>query len=277
VDYQEWRPCPALRDIVLAYWRVEGDGSSVPAPAILPDADVELVINLGDPVMLQGSAFTGRQPPRAAVGLLDRAVRMRYLGQVRTFGVRLHAARAAGFLGVRAAALRNTVAPLRTLSKTLDAHLQRLRDDRHLESEAARSRVESVLVDQATHARPSDALVVRAVDRLLGSEEPLPVTRLARECGVSSRLLHRRFLTAVGTAPKRLERLARFARTWQQATMGPPLTWADLALANGYADQAHLIREFRAFGAEPPAHLFTAAWYDTTTVARLAVRRGDRC
>ena len=36
---------------------------------------------------------------------------------------------------------------------------------------------------------------------------------------------------------------------------GPPITWADLALANGYADQSHLVREFRRFGAHPPAHL----------------------
>jgi SAM-dependent methyltransferase len=50
-----------------------------------------------------------------------------------------------------------------------------------------------------------------------------------------------------------------------QAVLGPPLTWADLALANGYADQAHLVREFRTFGARPPAHLFTPEWYATTT------------
>lgn len=273
MDYREWTPCRALRDVVLAYWCVEGDGALVPAPAILPDAHVEIVINLGRPVMLEGPAYTGRQPLRAVVGLLQHAVKMRYLGQVRTLGVRLHAARAADFLGIRAAALANTITPLRTFCEPLDMHIQhRLGDGRHFASEAARPELERVLVEHANRARAPDMLVVRAVDRLLGSDAPLAVTSLARELGVSPRRLHRRFLATVGTAPKRLERLARFARTWQQATMGPPITWADLALANGYADQAHLVREFRAFGADPPAHLFTAEWYHAATVTRT----GDR-
>jgi hypothetical protein len=38
VDYQEWPPGAALNGVILAYWRVVGDGSSVPSPMILPDA-----------------------------------------------------------------------------------------------------------------------------------------------------------------------------------------------------------------------------------------------
>jgi AraC-like DNA-binding protein len=111
-------------------------------------------------------------------------------------------------------------------------------------------------------------LLVRAIDRLLGADQPLAVSDLATELGVSPRHLHRRFLADVGVSPKRLERLARFARAWRQAVMGPPVTWADLALGNGYADQSHLVREFRRFGARPPAHLFTAEWYGATSVTR---------
>ena len=47
-------------------------------------------------------------------------------------------------------------------------------------------------------------------------------------------------------------------------------TWADLAVAHGYADQAHMVREFRAFGAEPPTRLFTPDWYDTTELSRVS-------
>jgi transcriptional regulator GlxA family with amidase domain len=111
-------------------------------------------------------------------------------------------------------------------------------------------------------------LIVRVVDRLLAADVPVAVADLATALGVSPRQLHRRFLADVGVSPKRLERLARFARAWRQAVMGPPLTWADLAFANGYADQSHLVREFRTFGARPPAHLFTAEWYGATTVTR---------
>jgi AraC-like DNA-binding protein len=202
------------------------------------------------------------QPSRAVVGLLSRAVGIEYGARVRTFGVRLHPARAAGFLDVPAATLTNTITALGRLSKTLDERLARV------DAFASRSELDGALLEQLRQARPPDALVVRAVDRLLTAGKALTIVDLASELAISPRHLSRRFVEVVGVRPKLVERLARFARAWQQATMGPPLTWAELALANGYADQAHLIREFRAFGAEPPAHLFTDEWYATTKMAR---------
>src|SRR5262245_3918660 len=107
IDYQECHPSPALQGVVLAYWSVEGDGGSVPSPTILPDAYVEIVINVGDPVTLAGTAFTGVQPARAVVGLLESSIAIQYGARVGTIGIRLHAARAAAFLGVAAGALLN--------------------------------------------------------------------------------------------------------------------------------------------------------------------------
>lgn len=274
--YQEWRPGDALRGTILTFWSVAGDGSAVPSPTVLPDAYVEIVINRGDPVTLLGRSFAGRQPARVVVGLLERAIPMRYGRQVRTLGIRLHPAKAAAFLGVAAAHLANKLTPLGRLARQCDARLaQWLRGDPQLESAQDRSALEALLAEQWRQSLGADRLVVRAVDRLLGAEDPVTVVHLARELGVTPRHLHRRFVATVGTAPKRLERLARFARTWQHATMGPTLGWAELAYAHGYADQAHLVREFRAFGANPPAHLFTPEWYEATTVQRASARHEE--
>jgi AraC-like DNA-binding protein len=269
IEYHEWMPCAALNGVILAYWRVAGDGTSVPSPTILPDAYVEIVVNLGGAVSLDGRPFTGSQPARAVVGLLDTAIEMRYPPDVCTFGIRLHPARAATFLGVPTRALMNTVSPLGQLSPQLDEELSRVTETYpRIASSEGRDAVESVLLAHLRRAPPTDDLIVRAVDHLLAADAPLAVADLATTLGVSPRQVHRRFLAEVGVSPKRLERLARFARAWRQAVMGPRGTWADLALANGYADQSHLVREFRTFGARPPAHLFTAEWYEATTVTR---------
>src|SRR5262245_59968996 len=269
VDYREWPASAGLNGVVLAYWRVAGDGRSVPSPTILPDAYVEIVINLGGAVALEGPSFTGSQPARSVVGLLDAAIEMRYPPDLSTFGIRLHPARAAPFLGVAARTLMNTVTPLGHVSPRLDEQLSRVIDAHTpIDSPDGRDAVEGMLIDHLGRSTPTDDLIVRAVDRLLGADVLLSVSELAKELRVSPRQLHRRFLADVGVSPKRLERLARFARAWRQAVMGPPLTWADLALANGYADQSHLVREFRTFGARPPAHLFTAEWYGTTSATR---------
>ncbi len=37
IRYDEWLPGPGLEGTVTAYWRVSGDGTKVPSPAVLPD------------------------------------------------------------------------------------------------------------------------------------------------------------------------------------------------------------------------------------------------
>jgi AraC-like DNA-binding protein len=63
-----------------------------------------------------------------------------------------------------------------------------------------------------------------------------------------------RFL--VGLAPKTAARLVRFNAVWRHLDRRRPLDWADLARQTGYADQAHLVRDFRQFtGTTPTAFL----------------------
>jgi AraC-like DNA-binding protein len=270
IHYDEWLPGPGLEGIVTTYWRVVGEASKVPSPAILPDGYIELVLNLGDPVELEGPGYTGYQPDRTVVGLLCRAVRMRYGARVHTFGIRFHPARGAGFLGQTAPALTDKLLPLAQVCHPLDrTFAQLVVKNENLETDAGRSALDRVLLQQLHLALPTDHAVVTLVDRLSRSETAPLVSEIARELGLSSRQLQRRFLAAVGVPPKRFVRVLRFARVWQLATMSSPETWAEVAAANGYSDQAHMVREFRAFGAAPPTHLFTPDWYDTTELSRV--------
>jgi AraC-like DNA-binding protein len=151
------------------------------------------------------------------VGLLETAIEIQYGAEVHTFGIRLHAARAAAFLGVPARTLANTLGPLAHFSETLDERLLHLVDAHPaLETVDGRSALDACLIEHLRQAQPSDELVQQAVDRMLGADVPVTVAGLAREFCVSPRHLHRRFLSATGMSPKRLERVARFARVWQQ-------------------------------------------------------------
>jgi AraC-like DNA-binding protein len=270
IRYDEWLTgSTRLAGIVTAYWRVLGDGSEFPPSFVLPDGHVELVFNLGDPVGLSGPAFNGLQPDRVVVGPLSKALRLDYRGQVNTLGIRFHPARGAGFLGKTAPELAERLLPLSHVSIELDRDLAEiLVDHPSMATAACRRALDQVLVDQLSRAFPPDTAVIAAVDRLSGSDVMPLVKQIAGESGISSRQLQRRFRTAVGMTPKRFVRVVRFARVWQLASMRPRKTWAALAAEHGFADQAHLIREFRAFGAEPPTHIFTPEWYDATEISR---------
>lgn len=267
--YEEWLPGPGLEGTVTAYWRVSGDGSRVHGSAVLPDGHIELVLNRGGRVVLTGPAYNGNQPDRAIVGSLSKAIRLKYGKRVETFGVRFHPARGAGFLGQPATALTDRLLPLGQVCPALDRAVGQLLSEKvKLETEAGRAALDRVLLAQLALSLAADKTVIALVEQLNSLESAPRVSEMARDAGMSPRQLQRRFLGAVGLAPKHFVRVVRFAKVWQLASMQPRETWAELAAAHGYADQAHMVREFRSFGAEPPTHVFTPEWYASTELSR---------
>ncbi|WP_432560306.1 helix-turn-helix domain-containing protein [Granulicoccus sp. GXG6511] len=76
------------------------------------------------------------------------------------------------------------------------------------------------------------------------------VADLARGIGWSRRHLVNRFTAEFGLPPRDLGRLHRFGAAQRYARQGVP--WAEVAARAGYADQAHLSREFREFAGQTP-------------------------
>jgi AraC-like DNA-binding protein len=99
--------------------------------------------------------------------------------------------------------------------------------------------------------RPSPE-IGRAWERLVGTGGALPIARVAAEVGWSHKHLIARFKRQVGLRPKTAARLVRFERVLGRLDERRPLDWGLIAREAGYADQAHLIRDFHQFtGATP--------------------------
>jgi AraC-like DNA-binding protein len=114
----------------------------------------------------------------------------------------------------------------------------------------------SVFDSQLTALQPCrsqlDRQVMKSVSLVLHSEGKLPMTRVAREAGLSSRQLRRRFRAATGLCPKELAFLRRVRSAVVDAIDDPAMRWIDIEAERGYADQPHLIREFkRTLGVTP--------------------------
>ncbi|MEJ2884928.1 helix-turn-helix domain-containing protein [Actinomycetospora aeridis] len=107
-----------------------------------------------------------------------------------------------------------------------------------------------------TPFRPVAPEVREAWRRVVRSGGTVPVSALADEVGWSERHLGQRFRAEVGVAPKVAGRMARFDRARRRlaarASAGEPLRLADIAADGGYADQAHLTREFGALAGCSP-------------------------
>ncbi len=108
---------------------------------------------------------------------------------------------------------------------------------------------DAVLAARLPRLRGIDPLVAHALVRFGAS---CSVGDVVRECGYSHHHFTNVFREAVGVGPKTYCRIRRFGRVLDQLTVEPGLGWADLAAAEGYADQPHLNREFREFAGLSP-------------------------
>ena len=99
--------------------------------------------------------------------------------------------------------------------------------------------------------RPSPE-IGRAWERLVTSGGTVPIAQLAEEVGWSHKRLIARFRHQLGLRPKTAARLVRFEGVLRRLDERRGLDWGQIAREAGYADQAHLIRDFHQFtGATP--------------------------
>jgi transcriptional regulator GlxA family with amidase domain len=82
------------------------------------------------------------------------------------------------------------------------------------------------------------------------------IVALARDACVSRRHLAKLFRAEIGATPKTMARILRFEHARHMAGSVPRRSWADIAYEAGYADQAHLVREFRDLSGLSPSDLF---------------------
>jgi AraC-like DNA-binding protein len=90
---------------------------------------------------------------------------------------------------------------------------------------------------------------------LVDSGGAVPIRRIAGEVGWSHKIA--RFKQQVGLPPKTAARLVRFERAQRRLDRRGQTSWADIAAESGYADQAHLVREFRDFTGTTPTGFVT--------------------
>jgi len=110
--------------------------------------------------------------------------------------------------------------------------------------------LEEFIARRANH-RPSPEIAF-AYRRLAHTAGGVRMAALAEEIGWSRKHFIGRFRSELGVAPKSLARMMRFHQACRLARAGRARDWAGIEAESGYADQAHLVREFAEFAGEPP-------------------------
>lgn len=254
MKYSEHRPPAFLAPFVECLWHAcdEGASDSRPAERILPDGCIEWIFHFGEPFQrLADDGRVERQPVSFLVGEMTRHMVLRPAGRVETMGVRFRPGGAYPFLPLPL----DTITNLSLKTALLFGREGQLLEDALLDArgeEARRSLVEAFLLRRLARAPGTRPRLEGAVRVLLARRGRGTVAQVAAHVGWSPRQLEREFRRGVGLSPKALARILRFQNVLRLLGRPPRRSWADLAAACGYADQAHLNREFRELSGATP-------------------------
>ena len=248
--FSAFEPPPPLAAAVKTIWIAQGTREEFQAPdPIVPDGCVELVFNLADR-FVDGS--TGEIQPRDLLaGQMKRPVTAMPTGRVDLVGVRLRTSRAGAALRAPMSALRDqlveTSSVLAGANQVVDA----------LQAAPPRRRLEVLTRELSQRFRRIDERRLSSVEQALaiirGAHGNVSVEAVALRTGVSRRHLERLFQDEVGLGAKDVARIVRLHAALACIEREPSGTGADIAARCGYSDQAHLIRECRAFTGRTPA------------------------
>ncbi|GKQ39580.1 helix-turn-helix domain-containing protein [Streptomyces sp. A012304] len=125
-------------------------------------------------------------------------------------------------------------------------------DDSPDGEDAGVAALDAFLLGLGPHPDPQADRAMALADRIRTDRTIRRVTDLARAEGVSVRLLQRLFAGYVGVGPKWVILRYRIHEALERAEASADVDWATLAAELGYADQAHLVRDFKATVGVPP-------------------------
>ncbi|MBC9714908.1 AraC family transcriptional regulator [Streptomyces sp. TRM66268-LWL] len=112
--------------------------------------------------------------------------------------------------------------------------------------------LDAFLLAREPRPDPQAELAIGLVDRIRTDRTILRAGAFARSEGMSLRTLQRLFAQYVGVGPKWVILRYRIHEALERAASDTAVDWARLAAELGYADQAHLVRDFTATVGVPP-------------------------
>ena len=253
MQFMSYRPRPPLGDFVDKLWLSQGVAPTHSMERLLPDATVELIINLHqDRIHLYDRndyRHCGTAPgcivsgPRSQYFIIDTQ------DQTATMGVHFRPGGAFPFFRMPPSELADQSVALDALWGAAASEMR----ERLLAAPTAAGKfcvLETCLLERLTKPLERHPAVSFGIQQLRGAGQS--VAQVVDKAGFSQRRFIQLFDEQVGLTPKLFCRVSRFQRVVQIAHGAAQIDWAGVALDCGYYDQAHFIHDFQSFAGITP-------------------------
>jgi len=256
MNYQLYFPSPALAGFVRCYWSLEGHELPGSQQRVFPDGCMELVFHYGDLFTKYHYDGTSGYQPRSFIhGQLTRFIEIGGNGTVGIFSIRFHPHGLKPFISTDAQDLNDAAAGITEIWGAAGRELE----DRILNAKGSEERIqimERFLLQQLRPAAADDRIshCITAIDSRNGM---ININDLSLTLNTSRRHLERQFVRATGLNPKQYARISRLQHILSLAGQKEYTSLTDLAYEGGFYDQAHFIRDFKAFTGLSPKQYFS--------------------
>jgi AraC-like DNA-binding protein len=243
--YREFPPGSFLAPFIECFWTstVRPARESPACYRVLPDGCMDFLFDF--------NATTARRV--SLVGTMTRPLSVVTTGAVDLLGIRFRPGGLSMFCALDAAELTDASADL---SEFWGHFAEELWHELAGATLARRlSRLQEVLGARANGRLRPDPFIHHCIARIDAAHGSLRIADLEKGTGLGGRQLERKFSAQIGISPKAFARVIRFKHV-AAAARSKSANWARLAADFGFADQSHLVREFKAFaGVTPSAYL----------------------
>lgn len=256
MDIQRALPHPELRTIIRSFEERRADlGSSALSWPVAARPHQILNVHLGEPYRVGLDGGTPKTSPD--IGLVGPQTYQRawvhLSGRVHVFNVLLQPTGLNRLVGLDMTSLVNEdPAASDVLGKSAIVLGDAVRAAPDFRSRVAAA---ERWIGAKLDARRSEDAIDRAARRLLTARGGIRIDDLVQMSGFSASQFQRRFATQAGLSPKLFARTIRFDRALTARRHSPGRPWTDIIHEHGYFDQAHFVRECRAFAGLAPSGL----------------------
>lgn len=251
-SYTEYPPCEALRPYIACFWesefgtRGEREEGQV---LVVPDTCTDIIIEIDR----ARQRVTGR-----LCGLYDRPVVVDQGGRqdVTRFAVRFYFWAFHLFFSADMREVYNRVWDMELIDSGIGREWETL-----FCTETTGERIawmERYLIRKLDESRCNPALY-NSIDRIITQSGRARLRDICEYSCVSPRQLERLYREKIGMSVKRVSCLVRYQNVWGDMVRRTPFSVQEAVYRYGYADQAHLLNEFKRFHGVTPGEAMRIA------------------